>query len=181
MLKKRDLNIEELYTLYDLITHPEVFPYVREKPNSLEEYIEFTKRNIELEKEGKVISRTILSDENEIIGTINLYDIENHAGFLGTWIGKEFHGKGINQKAKQQFFQECFTQLKIEKIYMKIRKYNIRSQKAALKLSYVALGNKEEQEIYNEINKNGEVFDLYVVHKENFYKITSKNEGLCFF
>ena len=66
---------------------------------------------MEEEEAGTVISRTIISDFGQPIGTINLFDIEDGAGFLGTWIGTQFQGLGYNKKAKEQFLEELFFEL----------------------------------------------------------------------
>lgn len=106
MLKKREL--QDCQTLYDLMTHPDVFPFIRHKCASYEEFLFITKQTIEAEERGELISRTILDEWGNPIGVISLYDLEDNAGFLGTWLGKPYHGKGYNQIAKSAFFQELF-------------------------------------------------------------------------
>lgn len=101
MLKHRDLS--ETNELFQLLIHPSVFPYVRQKATSAEEYLFMTKQLLEEEQLGKTISRTITDDWGQPIGTISLYDIQDGAGFLGTWIGLPFQGKGYNQVAKKNF------------------------------------------------------------------------------
>lgn len=103
MLKKRDLA--DCQELFELMVHPEVFPYVRHKATSIEEYMFITKQLIEAEERGELISRTILDEWGSPIGTISLYDIFDQTGFLGTWLGKPYHGKGYNQLAKDAFFK----------------------------------------------------------------------------
>lgn len=166
MLKKRDVH--ESHVLFELMTHPEVFPFVRYKAASYEEFVFVTKQNIEAEERGELISRTILDEWGNPIGTINLYDVRDGAGFLGTWLGKPYHGKGYNAPAKEEFFKELFYELGIESIFMSIRKVNIRSRKAAEKLPYVVHANDTRPDIYNELNKDEPVFDLYEVPKDLF-------------
>jgi RimJ/RimL family protein N-acetyltransferase len=164
MIKKRDL--QDCHVLFDLMVHPEVFPFVRQKANSYEEFLFMSKSTIEAEERGELISRTIVDEWGNPIGTINLFDIENSAGFLGTWIGKPFHGKGYNQPAKEAFFQELFYELGMETIFMRIRKVNIRSQKAAEKLPYVIKANELRPSIYEQLNAAGDVYDLYEIPKD---------------
>ncbi|CRK83778.1 GNAT family N-acetyltransferase [Neobacillus massiliamazoniensis] len=164
MLKKRDLH--DSHELYELMTHPDVFPFVRQKAYSYEEFLFITKQTLEAEERGEVISRTILDEWGSPIGTINLYDIEDKAGFLGTWIGKPFHGKGYNVPAKDAFFQELFYEIGIETVFMRIRKVNIRSIKAAEKLPYVVKANETRESIYEQLNADGEVYDLYEIPKD---------------
>lgn len=164
MLKKREL--QDCHTLYDLMTHPEVFPFVRLKANSYDEFLFITKQTIEAEDRGELISRTILDEWGAPIGTINLYDIQENAGFLGTWLGKPYHGKGYNKPAKDAFFEELFYELGIDIIFMRIRKTNIRSLKAAEKLPYALNANEKRKSLYDQINATDEVYDLYEIPKD---------------
>lgn len=168
MLKIRELH--ESHVLFDLMNHPEVFPYVRQKAYSHDEFLFLTKQTIEAEERGELISRTILDEWGNPIGTINLFDVENKTGFLGTWIGKPYHGKGYNKLAKDQFFQELFLELGIETVWMRIRKENIRSQKAAEKLPYVIQANERSPLVYRALNPDpqNEVYDLYEIPRDLF-------------
>ncbi|KHD86041.1 GNAT family N-acetyltransferase [Heyndrickxia ginsengihumi] len=166
MLKKRELNWQECHTLYDLMVHPDVFPFVRQKASSQDEFLFLTKQTIEAEERGEIISRTILDEWENPIGVITLFDIENGAGFLGTWLGKPYHGKGYNQLAKQAFFKELFYELNIETVFMKIRTQNIRSFKAAEKLPYAVLANETHKEIFQQLNKEDYIYDLFEITKD---------------
>ncbi|MET3695975.1 RimJ/RimL family protein N-acetyltransferase [Bacillus oleivorans] len=168
MLKKR--NIHDSHTLFELMIHPEVFPFVRQKASSYEEYVFITKQTIEAEEQGKLISRTITDEWGSPIGTINLFDIEDNSGFLGTWIGKPYHGKGYNKLAKDAFFNELFLDLGIETVWMRIRKENVRSKKAAEKLPYCLKVNNLRPAIYRKLNPSPqeEIFDLYEIPKDLF-------------
>lgn len=164
LLKKRDFH--ECHDLYDLMTHPDVFPFVRQKAYSYDEFVFITKQTIEAEERGELISRTILDEWGAPIGTINLFDIEDNAGFLGTWLGKPYHGKGYNKLAKDAFFNELFYEIGIETVYMRIKKENIRSQKAAEKLPYVIPANETRKLVYEQLNANGFVYNLYEIPKD---------------
>lgn len=166
MLKMREL--QEVPVLYELMTHPEVFPYVREKANTVDEFYFITKQTIEREQNNELISRTILDEFQQPIGTINLFDIENNYGFLATWIGKAYFGKGYNRLAKEAFFNELFFTHSIKGIFMKVRKTNIRSLKAVLKLPYIALANQTYPSIFAKVNPDEEIYDLFVISQENY-------------
>ncbi|MFG6120704.1 GNAT family N-acetyltransferase [Thalassobacillus sp. B23F22_16] len=166
MLKKRDLH--DAPVLFELMSHPEVFPYVRHKAYSSDEFYFLTRQTIEAEENGELISRTIVDDWNHPIGTINLFDITDNKGFLATWIGQPYFGKGYNRPAKEAFFEELFFQLDIEAIFMKIRRNNPRSMKAALKLPYVTHANEDYPEIYGRINEKEDVYDLFAITKEQY-------------
>ncbi len=164
MLKKREL--QDCQALYDLLVHPDVFPFVRQKAYSYEEFLFVTKQTIEAEERGELISRTILDEWGSPIGTINLYDIEDNAGFLGTWLGKPFHGKGYNQAAKDAFFAELFFELGIETIFMRVKKVNLRSTKAVQKLPFVSFANETRKSLLDQINADGDIFNLFEVSKD---------------
>lgn len=172
MLKKRDL--QDCHVLYELMVHPEVFPFVRHKANSYEEFLFITKQTIEAEERGELISRTILDEWGNPIGTINLFDIENNAGFLGTWLGKPYHGKGYNKLAKDAFFNELFYELSVETIFMRIRKVNIRSIKAAEKLPYVTLANETRKSLLDRINNGEDIYNLYEISRDNYTLYTKR-------
>jgi RimJ/RimL family protein N-acetyltransferase len=164
MLKKRDFT--DCHSLYELMTHPDVFPFVRHKVESYEEYVFITKQTMEAEEAGNLISRTIFDEWGSPIGTISLFDIDNKAGFLGTWLGKPYHGKGYNTLAKEAFFNELFFDLGMETVFLRIRKQNIRSIRAAEKLPYVVKANESRPNMYAQLNETEEIFDLYEITKD---------------
>ncbi|MFD1850475.1 GNAT family N-acetyltransferase [Oceanobacillus bengalensis] len=166
MLKMRDLH--EVPVLFELMSHPDVFPYVRHKAYTVDEFYFITKHTIEAEESGELISRTILDEYQQPIGTINLFDIDKNYGFLATWIGSPYFGKGYNKHAKEQFFDELFFSHQIDGIFMKVRKTNTRSLKAAKKLPYVTLANETYREVYEKINNNDDIYDLFVITKEHY-------------
>ena len=171
MLKHRDLH--ETAELYNLLSHPSVFPYVRQKATSPEEYMFMTKQLMEEEQLGLTISRTILCDYGQPIGTISIFDVENGAGFLGTWIGKPFQGLGYNQKAKQQFLSELFFEHNFHTVFLRIRKGNERSRAAALKLPYVICAEESHSALLNEINQGDVKYHLFKIPKDLFYLTTA--------
>lgn len=175
MLKKRELH--ECHELFDLMVHPDVFPFVRHKASSYEEFIFITKQMIEAEERGELISRTILDEWGAPIGTISLYDIQDKAGFLGTWLGKPYHGKGYNKSAKDAFFNELFYELGIETILMRIRHVNVRSQKAAQKLPYIIDARLSRQSLFEQLNKDENLYQLYEIPKDLYTMHVLRNNS----
>lgn len=176
MLKHRDLM--ETNELYQLLIHPSVFPFVRHKATSAEEYMFMTKQIIEEEALGKTISRTIIDEWGQPIGTISLYDIQDGAGFLGTWIGAPFQGKGYNQIVKKEFLTELFFNYNFHTVFLRIRKENEKSKRASLKLQYVTYANELHPALYEEINAGENKYDLYKITKDLFYLVTAhENEN----
>ncbi|MGI1822424.1 GNAT family N-acetyltransferase [Exiguobacterium sp. TRN 1102] len=166
MLKFRELT--DCAELFELMQHPDVFPYVRQKTVHFDEFLFSTKQIIELEEQGNIISRTITNEYGTPIGTISLFDVESGYGFLGTWLGKPYHGKGYNQVAKEVFFSELFFELDIESVFLKIRKSNERSIAAAEKLPYAFCANEIRSELLAEINQGDVEYVLYEVSKSSF-------------
>ena len=152
------------------------------KLHSYEEFLFMTKQTMEAEERGELISRTILDEWGSPIGTINLFDIQDHAGFLGTWLGKPYHGKGYNQPAKDAFFNELFFELEIETIFMRIRKENIRSQKAAEKLPYVINANETRKSLLRSIKFKWNDLSIIGNSKGSLYiPCTKKQYGRRYF
>lgn len=169
MLKKRTFDFVEQQKLFELMVHPEVLPFVRHKATTIEEYIYMNAQLIEAENRGELMSRIILNQEEQPIGTINLFDMANERGFLGTWLGKEFQGKGYNQLAKLQFLTEVFTTSDVSSVLMSIRKINIGSQKAAAKLPYVTIASDQSRRIFEAINPASDQFELFEIGQSNFF------------
>lgn len=172
MLKHRDLH--ETTELYHLLRHPEVFPFVRQKPASAEEYLFMTKQLMEEEQQGLTVSRTIVGDYGQPIGTISIFDVADGAGFLGTWIGKQYQGKGYNQKAKYDFLCELFFELDFHTVFLRIRTQNTRSQAAAMKLPYVIDAAETHPQLLAEINAGEVQYNLYKIPRDLFYLVTKK-------
>ncbi|GGG14102.1 alanine acetyltransferase [Lysinibacillus alkalisoli] len=172
MLKKRELV--ECTELFELLSNPTVFPYVRQKATSADEYWFMTKQLMEEEAAGTAVSRTIIDDWNQVIGTISLFDIQEGAGFLGTWIGEPFQGKGYNQRAKHDFLSELFFELDFHTVFLRIRVENIKSQRAAMKLPYVVEANESHPTLLQQINANGNEFKLYQIPRDLFYMVAAQ-------
>ncbi|KOY83560.1 GNAT family N-acetyltransferase [Lysinibacillus macroides] len=171
MLRHRDLH--ECTELYELLSHPSVFPFVRQKATSADEYWFMTKQLIEEEARGLAISRTIADDWGQPIGTISIHDIENGAGFLGTWIGVPYQGQGYNQKAKLLFLNELFFDYHFHTVFLRIRVENIKSQRAALKLPYVVEANESHPTLLAQVNSGEAQFNLFKIPKDLFYLTTA--------
>ncbi len=165
MLKKYDLTKKEHLALYEQMMHPDVYPYIRLRPVTWEDYLSNVALMLNDEASGKMITRVIFDEWNRPIGMTYLYNIEGNKGYLGTWLGKEAHGKGYNRVVKELFLQELFHDYGIEHIFMRIKCENIRSQKAVLKLGYCLEANELYRDEYEKINEEGIQFNLYVVEK----------------
>lgn len=61
---------------------------------------------------------------------------------------------------------------------MKIKKDNTRSQKAAEKLPYATFANETRKSLYEEINANGEIYNLYEIPKDLYTLHILRNHDL---
>lgn len=164
MLKK--LELHDAYDLHAFLVDPLVYPYVRYKATRLEEYLFLTRHVIEQEERGELLMRVILDENGKAIGQIALYDMIGKSGFLGTWLGVPYHGKGYNRIAKETFFHEVFYEMDMESIFMKIRKTNIKSRKAAEKLPYAEDITLTKPHITAVVNGQESIYDVFEIRKE---------------
>lgn len=168
MIKKRDFNEGAQKELYELMIHPEVQSYVRHHVENFNAFLRLNEQLIQEELIGETISRIIHDEKDAVIGTISLYDINNNIGFLATWLGKPYQGKGYNQPAKRQFLMELFTETSINTILMCVRKTNEQSQRAIRKLPYVIEGQKKSWELFRQVNAHPDDYILYEIPKDLF-------------
>ncbi len=106
MIKRRDLH--ECHELFDLMVHPDVFPFVRQKAYSYEELFFLTKQTIEAEDRGELISRTIIDEWGNPIGTINFTTSRKAQGSSGHGSGSRFTGKAIISRQRMPFSRVIF-------------------------------------------------------------------------
>lgn len=162
--------------IFQLSSDPQVNEHLSFKDDSVENTKWFINHIINEEKEGKAISRIITNEENEVIGITSLININHDHRYchMGSWIGKEYWGKGYNQKAKEEILKIAFDELKLDVVILGARTANIRSQKAQEKLPYITLNVEnlypEEHQKLEEKEKVPCV--LNCVTKENFFKHT---------
>jgi len=168
MLKKRDLEMQEVTSLYTLSIDEAVYPYVRQKAASVDEFYFLTKQMIIAEENRELISRTILDEYEQPIGTITLYDLYNDSGFLATWVGKPYFGKGYNKIAKHHFLNELFFSEQVETVFLKINRQNVRSLKAIAKMPYTIHANERYEETFRAINAAENKYELFVIEKEHY-------------
>ncbi|MET3683115.1 RimJ/RimL family protein N-acetyltransferase [Alkalibacillus flavidus] len=166
MLKKRDLH--DVPTLFPLLDDAAVKPFVREVANSAEEYYFFINQMNQREENGELISRTIVDEFESPVGAITLYDIDDHKGFLATWLGKPYFGLGYNQYAKELFLSELFSQHDIEVVFLKVNRVNKRSLRAVHKLGYAVEANDTYPHIFEQINAGVKDYDLFAIYKDAF-------------
>lgn len=85
----------------------------------------------------------IRQSDDKVIGSTRLFDIypEHKKLEIGwTWFGEDFWGKGYNLESKFLLLQYCFETLNCNRVQLKTREANIRSQRAITKIGGVFEG-----------------------------------------
>ena len=174
MIKKRE--IQDAQALFPLLNDPAVKPYVREKADSIEAYYFQVNKMIMQEENNELISRTITDDWGSPIGAITLYDLSERTGFLATWLGKPYFGKGYNQYAKEQFLYELFVEHEIEVVFTKVNVVNSRSLAAMEKIPYATRADETYPQVYEAINQGYKQYKLFAIHKDAFMLVMNEQE-----
>ncbi|MEB2779166.1 GNAT family protein [Algoriphagus sp. C2-6-M1] len=80
---------------------------------------------------------------NQVVGSTAFgnYSTRDERIEIGwTWLGRQFHGKGINQSMKLLMLKYCFETLKLKRVEFKTDVLNIPARKALLKFGAVEEG-----------------------------------------
>jgi len=134
---------------------------------TVEDEEKFIKRALERYAKSELVNCMIFY-KGKLAGNVEIgmrkgYGIKK--GELGYWLGAEFHGKGIIQKATAKMLEIGFKQYKLDKIMLKCAVKNKRSCNVAQKLGMTHEGRQRD-----EISVNGVVMDidLYAILKREF-------------
>lgn len=171
MLITRPVEISDSAKLYYHLSNPRVVRFSRLKPASIEDMEKMIAELKVQEEERKVIPYAIVKDEEQV-GMITLWDYcqIRREGFLSTWLGEDYWGKGLNGEAKILFLEKLFTQYKLDRVLLMIRNSNLRSIAACSKIDYVSDLSKEEELIVR-MTYNHKVEDdhiLFSINKKDF-------------
>ena len=150
------ITLENDYVKLSLLTlenYQELFPIA-----SQEKLIQYSPSDIETPESLKYYVEIALKQQllNQSIPFI-IYDkkTETYAGctrFMNinwqhkvleigsTWIGREFHGSGLNRQMKELMLNYAFDEMGFEKIEFRIDERNIRSRRAVEKLGGILEG-----------------------------------------
>lgn len=134
-------NFKELSSIASQEKLVQFSPSDIESPDSLKNYVE-----IALEQQtNKTSIPFIIYDKTKQIfaGTTRYMNIDwrNKVLHIGsTWIGREFHGSGLNSNIKFLMLNHAFDVMDFEKVEFRIDERNLRSRKAVEKLGGVLEG-----------------------------------------
>ncbi|MBP1933712.1 GNAT family N-acetyltransferase [Ammoniphilus resinae] len=121
---------------------------------------------------GFAVPRVILDPVTQKIAGLILLtniDTENQSAEMGTWLGFNYRGSGLNQQAKAEMIQYAFTELNLAKILLVTAEQNIASIKAIAKLPYTCKTRGDE---YGALKKH-----YAFLYRKNIliYKITHED------
>lgn len=95
--------------------------------------------------------------DSEIIGTINLHDLNERAGHceIGLWLAPEYHGEGFGTEASRLVTQYAFDELRMHRVQARV----LATNEASLRI-WAKLGYEEEAVHRDEAFKGGEYVDV---------------------
>ncbi len=112
-----------------------------ETPEALRNYVQIA---LELQRQKSAIPLIIYDKKREAYAGSTRYmniDWKNKVLHIGsTWIGREFHGSGLNTQMKNLMLDHAFNKMGFEKVEFRIDERNIQSRKAVEKLGAVLEG-----------------------------------------
>ncbi|MBO8173084.1 MAG: GNAT family N-acetyltransferase [Bacillaceae bacterium] len=158
--------------MYRIMRDPEVTEHLSFNMTSTEDAIRYIRQVQQEEREGKTISRAILDENREFVGSISLMKINLNTGqaHLGTWLDKRVWGKGYNRLAKQEILKIAFLKLNLRRIFVGVRRANKRSIRAQEKLGYVTMDAGKQYPVQLETMEKREQCPvmLNVIYRHDF-------------
>lgn len=132
------LTLDNYHQLYRIAAQEKLVqfsPSAIETPNALRNYVETALT----QQQEKLSIPFIIYDKRtkQYAGATRYMHInwKNKVLHIGaTWIGREFHGTGLNTHMKKLMIDNAFTTMGFEKIEFRVDERNIRSRKAVEKL-----------------------------------------------
>ncbi|MGB5435184.1 MAG: GNAT family N-acetyltransferase [Maribacter sp.] len=138
------LTIENHHHLLPIASQEKLVHYSPsdiETPAALKRYVETA---LDQKERKTSIPFIILDKGTQLYAGCTRYmhiDWQNKVLEIGsTWIGREFHGSGLNAQMKDLMLRHAFETMRFEKVEFRIDERNLRSRKAVEKLGAVLEG-----------------------------------------
>jgi RimJ/RimL family protein N-acetyltransferase len=132
------LTLENYPLLLSVAAQPGLVSYSPSDIETPEALRRFVTRALEQQQTGQCIPLIIYDKKSVSYAGSTRYmniDRENKVLHIGsTWIGREFHGSGLNTHVKFLMLQHAFEEMGFEKVEFRIDERNARSRKAVEKL-----------------------------------------------
>jgi len=156
-LQLQPLEKEDLAFVYHMQINPDVSNYWCQEPYTTMAKIE---QSYLASQEGNSHREFILTQKNEKIGFLALYDIDNrhrHAEF-SIIIDPNHQGKGYAEQASRLLIDYGFNQLNLHKLYLHVLKHN----EKAIHI-YKKIGFQHEGELKQHYFVDGHYYDGYMM------------------
>lgn len=143
-VKLSPLTLENYHHLHTVASQEGLVQYSPSNiatPSALKNYLELA---LQQQDEHKAFPLIVYSKSTAKYAGCTHYmniDWKNKVLEIGsTWIGKEYHGTGLNTQMKHLMINHAFDVMEFEKVSFRIDERNIRSRKAVEKLGGVLEG-----------------------------------------
>ena len=163
-LKLRAINLADVKEIFALRSDAQVLKYLdRPAIKSLEEAIEFAKKNIEQVQTNEGISWAItLKEIPELIGIIGFWKIdkEHHRSQIGYMLFTAHQQKGYMQEAITAVLQYGFKTMQLHSVEANVNPDNEASKKLLLKNNFVQEAYFKENYYFNGKFLDSAIFSL---------------------
>lgn len=143
-VKLSPLTLNNYTALIDVASQEKLVQYSPSDIETLEAFKKYVEKALK-HQEAKSAIPFIIYDKSKkkYAGSTRYMNIDwtNKVLEIGsTWIGIEFHGRGLNSQMKHLMLDHAFNSMKFEKVEFKVDERNIKSRKAVEKLGAILEG-----------------------------------------
>lgn len=114
MIRLEEISLSHAADIQALAIHPDILATTNMPDPYPEDGAEvFIRETMELRKQQSRVVFAILENQT-LVGTVGLHNIQEGVAELGYWVGRPFWGKGIGWKATAMAVAYAFSELKLE-------------------------------------------------------------------
>ncbi len=110
------------------------------------------------EKNNKAQMSFVIDIQNEVAGSVTLFDLKKHRAEIGYWLSRKHRGKGIMTKVVKVATAYWFKYLKLKRIQAKVYVFNSVSAKVLEKSGF-----KLEGILRKYVKRGGRYVDAYLL------------------
>ncbi|HEX6389262.1 MAG TPA: GNAT family protein [Solirubrobacteraceae bacterium] len=154
---------EDAPALLELASDPEVTQWFSWGPyTSIDEPLAYIERARGWREAGTQIDMLIVDHERGPAGITGLSEIvaRDRRAVVGTWVGREFWGTGVNALSKALILHLGFIEMDLERIAAPTDVRNARSQRALEKLGFVREGVLRHYHRHGDVYKDVAMYAL---------------------
>ena len=172
-VKLRPLSEEDFPSLMPLANDPSLWTYFTYDLSIPEEFNEWARPALKGERlQFLVWDKNV----NQVVGSTafgNYSERDERIEIGWTWLGREFHGTGINQAMKLLMLKYSFETLKLKRVEIKTDVLNIPARKALLKFGAVEEGILRSHTLLTHGRRRDTIY--YSVLESEWSRISSKS------